>query len=285
MERIIDIHAHPTCKEFWIDTVGRFAPALKKSEKIRKIFIRDEDEVAEFYKSKNMVAVLVGWDAETNTGLPKLPNEYIAKLARKYPDTFLGFASVDPLKGEKALHDLEYAILELGLKGVKFQQGAQGFYPNDRRFYPLWEKCCELRIPVQFHTGTTGLGEGLLGGGGIKLSHMKPIPYIDDVAADFPDLTIILLHPSWPWQDESLAMAKHKGNVYLDLSGHLPSRFPESLKDAIGSYLKNKVLFGSDFPAIDPEMWVQEFKSLGYPKEVEDKVLFGNAKKILQIKS
>jgi predicted TIM-barrel fold metal-dependent hydrolase len=232
-----------------------------------------------------MQAVLVAWDAETATGLPRLSNDYIAGLVSKYPDTFLGFASVDPWKGKVAVKELERAVRELGLKGVKFQQGAQAFYPDDRRFYPLWEKCAELGIPVQFHTGTTGLGEGLGGGHGIKLDYMRPIPYIDNVAADFPDLTIICLHPSWPWQEETLAMARHKGNVYVDLSGHLPGKFPESLINAIGTYLKNKAIFSTDFPAVDPGKWLAEFDSLGFTDEVKHKILVENSRKVMNLET
>lgn len=283
MKKIIDCHIHPTVAEYWLKTVGPYAPALQRSEKVRKLFIREAEEVVKMYRDLNMMAVLVAWDAETATGLPKLSNDYIADLMQKYPDTFLGFASVDPWKGEMAVAELERAVTELGLKGVKFQQGAQQFYPNDRRFYRLWEKCGELGIPVQFHTGTTGLGERLPGGRGIKLDCMKPIPYIDDVAADFPDLKIICLHPSWPWQEETLAMAKHKGNVYVDLSGHLPSEFPPSLREAIGTYLQDKAIFATDFPAVEPAKWLASFETLGFSDEIKEKILVDNAYKVLSL--
>ena len=282
-KRIIDCHIHPTCKEFWIDTIGVYAPAIQKSEKIRRVFIRSEEEMVKVYKDLDMMAVVVAWDAETATGLPRLSNDWVANFVSRYPDTFIGFASVDPWKGKWAVKELERAVNELGLKGVKFQQGAQAFYPNDKRFYPLWEKCVELDIPVQFHTGTTGLGAGLPGGQGVKLDHMKPIPYIDDVAADFPELRIICLHPSWPWQEETLAMAKHKANVYVDLSGHLPSKFPESLKEAIATYLRKKAIFSTDFPAIDPARWLADFDSLGLPEEVKEDILINNSRRVLKI--
>nr|HID59742.1 amidohydrolase [Desulfobacterales bacterium] len=281
--RIIDFHVHPTCKEFWIDTVGPYAPAIQKSVKIKRLFIRSEEEMVRVYQDLNMMAVLVAWDAETATGLPSLSNDWIAGLVKRHPDTFIGFASIDPWKGKMAIDELERAVKDLGLKGVKFQQGAQAFYPNDKRFYPLWEKCLELNIPVQFHTGTTGLGEGLAGGQGIKLDYMKPIPYIDEVAADFPDLKIVCLHPSWPWQEETLAMAKHKGNVYVDLSGHLPSRFPDSLKEAIGTYLRKKAIFSTDFPAVEPAKWLADFEGLGLSEDVKEDILIKNSRRLLEM--
>lgn len=169
----------------------------------------------------------------------------------------------------------------MGLIGVKFQQALQAFYPNDRRFYPLYEKCVELKVPVLFHVGTTGAGAGMPGGGGFRLSFTRPIPYIDDVAADFPGLTIICAHPAWPWQEEMIAVLLHKPNVFNDLSGWSPKYFSESLKKEIGGRLQDKMLYGSDYPEIAPQRWLKDFEALNYKPEVMEKVLYRNAARVL----
>jgi len=168
------------------------------------------------------------------------------------------------------------------LRGVKFQQAAQGFFPDDRRFYPLWEKCVELGVPVLFHMGTTGYGGGVRGGHGIRLKYVQPI-HIDDVAADFPELTIIGAHPAWPWQEEMLAICMHKANVYIDLSGWSPKYFPQSLVQYANTILKDKVLFGSDHPYIHPKRWLDDFERVAFKDEVRSKILIENAKRILKI--
>ena len=126
-----------------------------------------------------------------------------------------------------------------------------------------------------------GWGAGTPGGGGAKLKYCRPIPYLDDVAADFPDLTMILAHPSFPWQDESLAMAVHKSNVYIDLSGWSPKYFPANVKHYARTLLQDKCLFGSDFPVLTPERWMDDFKQLGFSSEVEEKICWRNALKVL----
>jgi hypothetical protein len=190
---------------------------------------------------------------------------------------------IDPWKGKMAIRELEVAVGEWGMMGLKFQQSAQGFFPNDRRFYPLYEKCVELNIPVLFHTGTTGMGSGMPGGSGYHLKYAQPIPYIDDVAADFPELTIICAHPAWPWVEEIIAILLHKGNVYLDLSGWAPKHFPQPLKWDIARRLQDKVMFGSDYPFFHPKRWLEEFMAEGYKPEVVEKVLYKNAQRILKI--
>lgn len=283
MEKYIDFHVHPSDEMLWLRTYDGLAPAITKSEKVRMKLIKPIEEMAGIYRSQNTIGIILAWDAESGTGNPRYPNENIRDIVKKYPDVFIGFASVDPWKGKTAIKELDLAVKEYGLKGVKFHQGAQGFYPNDKRHYPLWEKICNLNIPIIFHTGTTGLGENLPGGCGIKLDHMKPIPYIDDVAADFPELKIVCAHVSWPWADEMLAVVKHKKNVYIDLSGTLPSTMPESWKNGIGGHLKSKFLFATDYPVVTPKEWIEDFKKMNFPEDIMDIVLIKNAKKILSL--
>lgn len=261
--RAIDIHLHPG--------ITPDPPGIK--------------ELAEIYRRNDVVGLPIAWDEETRTGRPPLANDFIARMIREYPDVFIGgWACVDPWKGQAAIREAERAVKELGLLGLKFQQDAQRFFPNDRRFYPLWEKCVELKCPVMFHMGTTGYGVGQPGGGGIKLKYARPIPHLDDVAADFPQLTIVGAHPAWPWQDEMLAIVIHKSNVFMDLSGWSPKYFPEALKREVNGRLQDRALFGSDHPFIPLERWLADFEKEGYKPEVVEKVFYKNAQTILGLK-
>ena len=280
MPRAIDVHVHPSTAEglaAWGELLGATERYFKTS-----IAVRAVDEMAEEFRADDVLAVLLAWDAETATGEPPLTNDVVAACVERHPDAFLGFASVDPWKGKAAIAELRRAVADLGLRGLKVHPSAQAFAPNDVRHYPLWEAATELGIPVLFHTGTTGLGAGIPGGGGIKLGFSRPI-FLDDVAADFPDLTIVGAHPSWPWQDEMLAVAQHKTNVWIDLSGWSPRKWSPELTAAVLGPLQDRALFGTDYPFITFQKWLQAFRSHEPSAEVEEKVLRANATRLLGI--
>ncbi|HVN82630.1 MAG TPA: amidohydrolase family protein, partial [Terriglobia bacterium] len=215
--RAIDVHAHLTTQEM-NNALGKYNDAMQKYYKFNLQAKSAEDMAQDFLKA-DVKGILMGWNAESASGLPKLSNDSLMAVVKSCPDAFIGgFAGVDPWSGEMAIAEADRAVKQLGCLGLKFQPAVQAFFPNDRRFYPLWEKCVELKVPVQFHSGTTGIGAGLPGGMGIKIKYCQPI-HLDDLAADFPELTIIACHPSWPWQDEMIAVLVHKGNVYNELSG------------------------------------------------------------------
>ena len=151
---------------------------------------------------------------------------------------------------------------------------------NGEGFYPLWDAISQLRVPALFHTGMSGIGAGMPGGDGIKLRYCQPM-LLDDVAADFPRLTIIGAHPSWPWQDEMLAIARHKANVYIDLSGWAPKYFPPALVQQASTLLQDKCLFGTDFPLIPTERWLTEFAALPIEDTARPKILRENAARAL----
>jgi predicted TIM-barrel fold metal-dependent hydrolase len=277
MVRAIDVHIHPPAPGH---------QSLVDDPEIRSYFRSalnhaDAEEMAAYYADLDILGVLFSIDDETASGTPPISNDYIAELARRYPKQFIGFGSVDPWKGRAAINEIERCATELGLRGLKFHPQQQAFFPNDERFYPIWEAAQRLALPVLVHTGTTGVGVGKPGGGGIKLKYARPIPYIDDVAADFPELTIIMAHPSFPWQDEQLAMLVHKPNVYMDLSGWSPKYFSPLLVQYAKTLVQDKVLFGSDYPVISPERWLTDFEALGFEGAVRQKILFENAKQLL----
>jgi uncharacterized protein len=274
--RAIDVHVHVPAPSGHAST--------KEKENMAGYFGAGQmpnsaEEMYEKYKALDIFAVIFDIDAETTSGQPYVGNDYVASIVQKYSDQFMGFASVDPWKGALAINELERSVKELGLRGLKLHPTTQAFMPNDPRFYPLWQKASDLKIPVLFHTGQTGVGSGTPGGGGYKLKYSHPM-LLDDVAADFPELTIIMAHPSVPWQEEQLAVALHKGNVFIDLSGWSPKYFRPILTQYIGSILKDKVLFGSDYPVLQPDRWLKDFENLGLKEEVQQKILLENAKKL-----
>lgn len=282
MPRAIDMHVHLPTPSFLHGAIGPYRAAAERFFRT-SVPVREMEEVARAYEEWDIIGVLLAWDAETATGLPPVTNREVAEIVRRYPDRFIGFASVDPWKGRRALEELERAITELGLKGVKFHPSLQAFYPHDTRFYPLYEKICALGVPTLFHTGTSGLGAGLPGGGGIKLDYARPI-HLDAVAADFPELVIIGAHTGWPWHDELLALIGHKPNVYMDLSGWSPRYIPASVLEAARRRLSEKMLFGSDYPFITPQRWLADFDALdGFSPEVRRQILYENAARILKL--
>ena len=259
--------------------MGDFGPACEAY--FRTTLPRhDVHEMAEVFRAADVLGVLFAWDAETNTGLPPVTNDFVAECARDHPDAFLGFASVDPLKGDAAVAELERAVRQLGLRGLKLHPTAQGFRPDDRSVYPIYETASALGIPMTVHTGTTGLGAGMPGGRRLKLGLSRPM-YLDSVAADFPDLQIVMAHPAWPWQDEQLAVALHKPNTWIDLSGWSPRRFAPDLVRNIQGALQDRVLFGTDYPFLSHEQWFGAWATLGVPDAVTEKVLVRNAQRLL----
>src|SRR5207302_8931023 len=171
------------------------------------------------------------WDAETATGRPRLTNEFVAQAVKEYPDAFLGFGSVDPRKGARAVEELD-SFKGLGLKGVKFHPSIQDFAPDDERWWPVFARAESLGLPCLFHTGTSGIGAGTPGGQGIKLDHGRPIRR-DTLAAALPKPTLVAAHFGWPWHVEMLAGAPHQAHVFRDSSGWAPQDRPPQAPPAL----------------------------------------------------
>lgn len=242
------------------------------------------EEMAAYYRERKMAAVVFTVDAESATGTAPVPNEEVAEAAAAHPDVLIPFASVDPFRGKAGVRQAHRLVEEYGVKGFKFHPSIQGFFPNDRSLaYALYEVIEETGCVALFHTGQTGIGAGVPGGGGIRLKYSNPM-HVDDVAADFPHLKIILAHPSFPWQDEALAVATHKPGVHIDLSGWSPKYFPPTLVQYANTLLKDKVLFGSDFPVLTPDRWLADFAKLTIKDDVRPKILKENAARLLGLK-
>jgi predicted TIM-barrel fold metal-dependent hydrolase len=238
-------------------------------------------EMAEMYRKLKMAFVVFTVDGEKGASR-KITNEEIAELAHKNADVAIPFASINPHRGEAGVREARRLIKDFGVKGFKFHPSVQDFMPNDRMAYPLYEAIAEAKLPALFHTGQTGVGAGTPGGGGIRLKYSNPM-LLDDVAADFPDMPIILAHPSFPWQEEALSVATHKPQVYIDLSGWSPKYFPPILVQYANTLLKDKILFGSDYPVMSPERWLADFDKLPIKPEVRPLILKENAARLLNL--
>ncbi|MBL1099221.1 amidohydrolase family protein [Streptomyces coffeae] len=277
----IDVHTHAEVSSeggsSLTDELHEASSGYFKVEGARKPTL---PEIAAYYRERRMAAVVFTVDAEHATGTPPVPNEEVAEAAAANPDVLIPFASIDPFRGKAGARQARRLVEEFGVKGFKFHPSIQGFFPNDRFAYPLYEVIEETGTVALFHTGQTGIGAGTPGGGGIRLKYSNPM-YVDDVAVDFPHLKIILAHPSFPWQDEALAVATHKPGVHIDLSGWSPKYFPPQLVQYANSLLQDKVLFGSDYPLLTPDRWLADFDKLNIKDAVKPKILKDNAARLL----
>lgn len=240
------------------------------------------DETAAHYREMNIAAVIFPVDSERETGYRRYDNYEVVDACAKNDDILIPFASIDPAKGKAGAREARDLADNHGIQGFKFHPTMQGFYPNDRMAYPLYEAIAESGKPALFHTGQTGVGSGMPGGNGMRLKYSNPM-YMDDLAVDFPDMPIILAHPSFPWQEEALSVAQHKPNVYIDLSGWSPKYFPKILLQYANTILKHKMLFGSDWPMIAPEKWLNAFDKAEFRDEVRPLILKENAMKLLGV--
>jgi predicted TIM-barrel fold metal-dependent hydrolase len=240
---------------------------------------RNAEGLAEYYRSRRMAFVIFSVD-ERLSGRPQLSNDEVADFASANADIAIAFASIDPHRGVDGVAEARRLVSSGRVRGLKLHPPLQQFDPNDRLAYPLYEVFAEARLPVLFHTGHSGIGTGMPGGGGIRLKYGNPMP-IDDVAVDFPEMPIILAHPSFPWQDEAISICLHKPTVYIDLSGWSPKYFSPTLVQYANTLLKHKVLFGSDYPFITPDRWMADFEKTAIREEVRPLILKENAVKLL----
>jgi len=280
----IDIHTHAEVSTRMLPDEAE-AEALEARGRYFRYEVKHPTiaQMAQYYRERKTGFVVFTVDHERGMGIKRISNEEVAESAAEHADVAIPFASIDPARGKMGVREARRLIKDFGVKGFKFHPIIQGFYPNDPDVYPLYEVIAEAGLPALFHTGQTGIGAGMRGGGGLRLKYANPI-FLDDVAADFPDMPIIMAHPSVPWQDEQLSVATHKPNAYIDLSGWSPKYFEAKLVQYANTLLKNKVLFGSDNPVIQPERWLADFEKLPIKPEVRPLILKENAVKLLKLK-
>ena len=268
----IDVHVH-------LEHMGAATAADNQAQKyFGATAERDWSALADYYRSRKLACVVFTVH-EQLTGRPEVSNDEVAKFAADHPDIAIPFASLDPHRGAAAVAEAKRLVSSGAVRGLKLHPPLQQFFPNDRLAYPLYEVFAEARLPVLFHTGHSGIGTGMPGGGGIRLKYGHPMP-IDDVAVDFPEMPIIMAHPSFPWQDEAISVCLHKPYVYIDLSGWSPKYFSPTLVQYANTLLKHKVLFGSDYPLLTPDRWMADFEKAAFKDEVRPLILKENARKL-----
>jgi hypothetical protein len=238
-------------------------------------------ELADYYRSRNIGCVVFSVD-ERLTGRPQVPNDEVAAFAAENSDIVMAFASVDPMRGPEAVKEARRLIATGGFRGFKLHPPLQQFHANDKAAYPFYEVVAAAKLPVIFHTGHSGIGTGMPGGGRVRLKYGNPMD-IDDVAVDFPDMPIIMAHPSFPWQDEAISVCLHKPQVYIDLSGWSPKYFSPILIQYANTLLKKKMLFGSDYPLITPDRWMSDFAAIAIRDEVRPLILKENAARLFSL--
>ena len=257
--RAIDFHVHLPTPD-WLD--GSMDGYVEAAEAYFRSTVERQSlaELADKYRALDVLAVLLAWDAETATGRPRVPNETIAAACLEYPDAFTGLGSVDPHK-PSAVDEVAH-IAALGLRGVKFHPSLQAFAPDDPKYWPVFAACERHGLLALFHTGTSGIGARQPGGQGIRIDYAHPLK-LDAVAAAHPELTVVAAHFGWPWQMDLIAVALHKTNVYIDISGWSPKRIPPEVVRELKGRLSGQFLWGSDFPFIAPERCLAELDELG----------------------
>ncbi|MEN3047493.1 MAG: amidohydrolase family protein [Candidatus Caldarchaeales archaeon] len=278
MERVLDFHVHLPTASF-ISTLRPFVESINAYFRTNLVQ-RDVGEAIEELRGQGVTkAVLLPIDAHRLTGIRGDTNELMARIQDEHRDFFVCFATVDP-HSPKAPEDLEDALTRLGLRGLKLHPQLQDLRPNDPKLYPVYAVAERHGVPVLVHTGTSGIGAGMPGGGSMRLDYGRPI-HMDEVAAIFPRLNVILAHFGWPWHEEALAVALHKRNVYIDLSGWLPKYIPQTVLRYVDTLLRQKALFGSDYPMLSPSRCLEQFRASGLRPETLERVLYANGAELL----
>jgi predicted TIM-barrel fold metal-dependent hydrolase len=277
----IDVHTHVHASVHG-GTIPPDSPEAAVAEVFGTDSLLSVPELASYYRERQMAAVCFMVDSVNWEG--PVSNEEILELAAAERDVLIPFVSIDPRRGAEGVATAQRLIDEYDVGGFKFHPNLQGFFPDDRIAYPLYEVIAERGLPAVFHTGQTAVGSGQRGGGGILLKYSNPI-HLDQVAADFPEMRIVMAHPSVPWQDEALSIAVHKPNTYIDLSGWSPKYFPPQLVQYANTLLRDKVLFGTDYPALTPERWLADFEKLEIKPEVRPRILKDNAVELLSLET
>jgi len=276
--RAIDVHVHPSTRGLDRDACTYFRRDLSDVPQSAEAF-------AALYKKHDVRAPLIGWHPSTVKEGSRNSNEHVIDLAARFPDAFPGVLGSLDVHADDLNAVARYAedlARNAKILGFKFHPPDQGFYPTDRRLYPIWEILQASGKPVMFHVGFTVLGANTEGGSGIALDYGRPV-HLDTLARDFPRMKIIAAHPGWPWEQELVGVVTHKKNLFVDTSGYLAEQLPEIFLKAIGGRLQDKALFGTDFPYVDLEKALASFDRMNFKDSVKEKLLLTNAKALLRL--
>ena len=279
----IDVHVHPWTRAF----MKKNGPIMKACDFFRldlaKLPQTTDQLLDEMDEAGVARAVILGQDthATRNPAFRNytLKNDEVAGIAGRSKDRLIPFAGVDPNAGSESLRELKRAVRKLGMRGLKVHSSANSVYLNDRRLmYPIYEFCQEEKLPILFHTGTTGLGD-------CEIRYSKT-ELLDEVCQRFPDLKVVMAHFGWPWPEVAIAIALRNRNVFIDVSGWKPRYLPQSILPYLNGILQDRFLFGTDYPMLRQKEWIDDFRATLEPKlksGVGEKLLSSNARRLLAI--
>ena len=279
--KIIDIHSHwGTKRGYPLRTAEELAQQKKTWNSEPKY--ATEDEMADYFRASGVRAVLdLGYTKFVPLAEAKPVHDYAFATQRAHHDVIIGhWIHIDPHTGAEGVRELRRCIDDApGFVG--FAVSGSGSGPaSDPAWTPFYELCIEAGIAALIFVGTTGLGAGLPGGGGVVLDHCHP-RHLDHVAAAFPDLQIVAARPGWPWQAETIAVLMHKRNIWYEVHGWSPRYFTADLKHEIPRRLRERVMFGADYPLFTYERLIGDWRAEGYADDVLDDVFLNNPERFL----
>ena len=276
--RLFDLHSHWGTERGY---VLRSQEALAQQQKTWNSTpsYDTEDEMAAYFRASNVRTILdFGFTKSLALDQVVPLHDYAIDVQRAHPDVIFGnWLQIDPKLGAQGAHELQRCIdASDGFVSYCISASGMGYPASDPVYAPFLEVARDAGVPVLVLVGHTGAGAGLPGGGGIKLDLCHP-RYVDELAADWPALKIIAGRPAWPWQDDMIAILLHKPNVWNELHGWSPKYLTDALKREIRGRLKDRILFGADYPLFRYERLLQDWRDIGYDNAILERVLHRNA--------
>jgi len=279
--KMIDIHSHWGTKRGYVLRTDEELAQQKKTWNSEPKYAT-EDQMADYFRQSNVRAVLdFGFTKFIPLDEARAVHDYGFATERARADAIIGhWIHIDPHTGLEGVRELRRCIENApGFIGFAVSGSGSG-PPSDPVWKPFYELCIEAKIPALIFIGTTGLGAGLPGGGGILLDDCHP-RHLDQVAAKHPQLQIVAARPGWPWQAETIAVLLHKRNIWYEVHGWSPTYFTPDLKHEIPRRLRTRVMFGADYPLFTYERLVRDWRSEGYAEDVLEDVFVNNAERFL----
>jgi uncharacterized protein len=279
--KLIDIHSHWGTKRGY--TLRSDAElALQKATWNSEPKFHTEEEMAAYFRANGVRAILdFGFTKFLPLSEVREVHDYGFATQREHPQEIIGhWLHIDPHTGAQGVQELRRCIDQApGFLGFAVNGSLSG-PPTDPAWTPFYKLCIEAAIPALIFVGTTGLGAGMPGGAGVILDDCHP-RHLDAVAAKHPEMTIVAARPGWPWQAETIAVLMHKRNIWYELHGWSPKYHQPDLKHDIARRLRERVMFGADYPLFTYERLVADWRKEGYTEEVLENVFHRNAERFL----
>lgn len=279
--KVVDFRIIGTGKDFFPGGYEGMPPFMDRYKQLydfkRLCTLPMDDFIAQMEQSGISLAVL---QAEYSYGNINLLNQHVGETVKQHPDTLIGFAGIDPLASDDPVADLDRYITNWGMKGLNLQPWVQGMYCHDKRFYPLYSYCQQKDIPVTIHAAINFSVTRK-----IDYSHPR---YLEEVACDFPKLTIVANHAGWPWVSEMVAVAWKHPHVYLEIGGVspkymiMPGTGWETFLTYGNSVLKNQIIFATD-SIVPHDRVIKEVDLLPLKDSVKENLLYKNALRVLKL--